>query len=236
MYLRSSDIILLIILIIMNGWPPASCWAEQGSQTDRTISLKKVDHNSRREEVAAAAAKLIAEQGMDGLTTRSLAKSMGCSIGVLSHYFNCKEDIVLAAFHWADTRIDKRMEDILTSSPTLDSFIPVIRAGLPLDAASDLEWRVRFNLYAYALTSSEHLPVQMEKLQLFRQQLETIIGRLQAANEIRSDVAAIDVTNLAFDLVIGTAQYLLMIALEDREQYVKSHFKLVELLRPGHLI
>ena len=64
--------------------------------------MRKVDHDSRREEVAGAAAALIANEGLEALTTRALAKALGCSIGVLSHYFNNKEDIVIAAFRWAD--------------------------------------------------------------------------------------------------------------------------------------
>ena len=63
--------------------------------------MRKVDHDSRREEVAGAAARLIAEKGLEALTTRALAKSLGCSIGVLSHYFSSKEEIVIAAFRWA---------------------------------------------------------------------------------------------------------------------------------------
>ena len=99
--------------------------------------MRKVDHDSRREEVAGAAARLIAEKGLEALTTRALAKSLGCSIGVLSHYFSSKEEIVIAAFRWADQRIDLRMQEaIATDNPGLDSFFPVIKAGLPLDGVS----------------------------------------------------------------------------------------------------
>ena len=75
--------------------------------------VRKVDHDSRREEVASVASRLIADRGLEALTTRALAKELGCSIGVLSHYFNSKEEIVMAAFQWADQRIDQRMQDAI---------------------------------------------------------------------------------------------------------------------------
>jgi AcrR family transcriptional regulator len=44
-----------------------------------------------------AAAGIIASEGLEALTTRNLARSMGYSIGVLSHYFTSKDQIVIAA-------------------------------------------------------------------------------------------------------------------------------------------
>jgi len=196
--------------------------------------LRKVDHDTRREEIAAAAAKLIADKGMEGLTTRALAKAMGCSIGVLSHYFNSKDDIVLAAFNWADSNIDRRMEAILAENPTLDAFIPVIQAGLPLTEESDIEWRVRFNLYSHTLTSSKDLIRQQEKLQNFRLLLNELIADLQLRKEVRDDIPSSEITSVAFDLTIGAAQNLLMMPMNQREAYAETLFKLVESLRPKY--
>lgn len=193
--------------------------------------MKKVDHDLRRAEVAEAAAKLIAREGLTGLTTRALAKSMGCSIGVLSHYFNSKEQIVQAAFDWADTRLDTRMEDVMGQNPTLDSFLPVIREGLPLDETRDVEWRVRFHLYNHMLTSGD-LVGQREKLQNYRILLFELLKELKANGGIRQDIDPALIANTAFDLVIGTAQNLLMLPMEERELHAASIFTIVENLRP----
>ncbi len=195
--------------------------------------MRKVDHDSRREEVAEAAARLIAEKGMEGLTTRALAKAMGCSIGVLSHYFNSKDDIVLAAFNWADSNIDRRIGSILEENPGADAFIPVIRAGLPLTPESDIEWRVRFNLYTYTLTNPGDLVHQQEKMQNFRSLLCGLIEDLQERGELRKDICAQDITKLSFDVGIGAAQYLLMIPMNQREAYVETIFKMFDSLKPN---
>ena len=193
--------------------------------------MKKVDHDLRRAEVAEAAAQVIAKEGLTGLTTRALAKSMGCSIGVLSHYFNSKEQIVQAAFDWADNRLDKRMEEVLEQNPTIDSFLPVIEAVLPLDETRDIEWRVRFNLYNHMLTSGD-IVGQREKLQAYRALLFELLKELKSNGGIRQDIDPALIANTAFDLVIGTAQNLLMIPMAKREVHAESIFSIVENLRP----
>lgn len=196
--------------------------------------MRKVDHDSRREEVASVASKLIAERGLEALTTRALAKELGCSIGVLSHYFNSKEEIVLAAFQWADQSIDQRMQAaIVDQDISLDYFIPMIQVGLPLDEASDREWRVRFNLYNYCLTrGGEGLSAQIEKTSHFRVLMVELIKALQDKGEVRTDISADLITKMAFDMVMGAAQNLLMVPMAERREHARYLFEIVEQLRP----
>lgn len=196
--------------------------------------MRKVDHDSRREEVAAVAAKLIAEQGLESLTTRNLAKAMRCSIGVLSHYFANKQEIVLAAFDWADQRIDWRIQEAISSrDASLETFVPIILEGLPVTPESDLEWKVRFNLYTYAFTEKRLRDAQREKLQQFRSMMESLISTLQKNGEIRSDTDAALITRLAFDLVTGAAHSMLMLPFEKRQESAEQLLGLLEQLRPS---
>jgi AcrR family transcriptional regulator len=196
--------------------------------------MRKVDHESRREEIAEVAAQLIAENGLNALTTRALAKRMGCSIGVLSHYFGGKDDIVLAAFNWADARIDARVsEAVAREGAKLDSFIPLILAALPLDGASDLEWKVRFNLFTCSFSEPHLLTVQREKIQGMEQLLTGVIRDMQADNQIRRDFKAEYMTFMAFDIVMGLAQNLLMLPLEERENRAHYMMSLFEPLQAG---
>ncbi len=58
-----------------------------------------------------------------------------------------------------------------------------------------------------------------------------LIQGLQDRGELRKDISAQDITNLAFDVGIGAAQYLLMIPMDQREAYVETIFKMFESLR-----
>jgi len=197
-----------------------------------SFEVRKLDHDHRRQEVAEAAAKLIAERGLECLTTRNLAKELRCSIGVLSHYFENKQQIVLAAFHWADQRIDARVQEaMLRQDLCLDTFIPVIIEGLPITLESDMEWKVRFNLYTHAFTEPDLLLAQREKLDHFRRLMEQQIANLQQRGQIRTDTSAELVTQLAFDITIGAAHTLLMLPMNERRERAGRLLTLLDQLR-----
>ena len=158
--------------------------------------MKIVDHDQRREEVAAAAANIIASQGIEALTTRRLASEMGCSLGVLSHYFKNKDEILHAALNWAEKRIAVRLENALQSGFSIDQFKPIILQVLPLDEESDLEWRVRLNLTIYAFTHPELGQVQREQLMWAYEFAADLIRRFQESGEIRADASAATLATL----------------------------------------
>ena len=70
---------------------------------------KIVDHDQRRRELAQAAWNVIADSGIDGATTREIAREAGYSTGVLAHYFERKDDILLEALHMSHATIKRRM-------------------------------------------------------------------------------------------------------------------------------
>lgn len=187
--------------------------------------MKKVDHDQRRLEVAMAAAGIIAHEGLEALTTRSLAKAMNCSIGVLSHYFSNKDEIVIAAMSWADDGIETRFRGMVERGEmTVDEYEPLIIDAFPLNEQSDLEWRVRINLSAYALTH----PVLLERQRNVRREryerILALIQFIQANGNIRSDINPEMVAQTMIDFVTGTAYNLLMFPMEERRQKIDFIF------------
>lgn len=59
-----------------------------------------VDHDRRREEIARLAVRVIQRDGAESATVRGIASAGGFSIGVLSHYFRDKDELVGFAFQW----------------------------------------------------------------------------------------------------------------------------------------
>lgn len=197
--------------------------------------MRKVDHDQRRQEVAEVAARIIADEGLDALTTRNLAKAMGCSIGVLSHYFSNKDEIVMAAMTWADERIWQRFDQALARPLTIDNFEPVILSAFPLDKQSDLEWRVRLNLAAYSLTHPRLMAQQArERGERFRR-IETVIRQMQKLGAIRTDIDAALITQSAIDLLTGTAYNLLSEPMENRRTKVEFVFTYLQALQDDTL-
>jgi AcrR family transcriptional regulator len=59
-----------------------------------------VDHVRRREEIARLAVRVIQREGAEGASVRRIATAGGFSIGVLSHYFKDKDELIAFAFQW----------------------------------------------------------------------------------------------------------------------------------------
>ncbi len=59
-----------------------------------------VDHGRRREEIARLAVRVIQREGAEQATVRRIAKAGGFSIGVLTHYFSDKDEMIAFAFRW----------------------------------------------------------------------------------------------------------------------------------------
>ncbi|HAN67382.1 MAG TPA: TetR family transcriptional regulator, partial [Halieaceae bacterium] len=69
---------------------------------------KQVDHEQRRAMIASAAARCIAENGLQGTTMRAIALSSGVSKGIVEHYFTDKDAVIAAALEQMNLRYVRR--------------------------------------------------------------------------------------------------------------------------------
>ena len=165
--------------------------------------MRKLDHDQRRREIAEVAARLIAADGMAALTTRSIARAMGCSIGVLSHYFESKAGIVRAAFAWATARIEQRLARALARGVSIDNLLPLIEAALPHDRQSRIEWGVRLQLWSHAAADAGAAAVLRTDMERNRALLASVIVQLQHQQEVRPAIDANNVAQMLMDLMHG---------------------------------
>jgi AcrR family transcriptional regulator len=77
-------------------------WAPGEPHVPRTLSEQEI--TEFREQLCAAASRLFAERGTDGVTMRALAEVMGISPMKPYHYFRDKEEILAAAMTRAFNR------------------------------------------------------------------------------------------------------------------------------------
>jgi AcrR family transcriptional regulator len=104
---------------------------------------KLIDHDSRRRELVEASWRVIADEGLDGLTMRKIATAADCTTGRLTHYFANREELVLAALRAVYDAAGARMASALEKhvSPR-DQLQLMLEECLPLDAARLQEWKV----------------------------------------------------------------------------------------------
>jgi AcrR family transcriptional regulator len=65
---------------------------------------KIVDHEARRAELAEALWRVLARDGLEGVTMRSVAAEAGRTRGIIEHYFESKEDLLMSACRLARER------------------------------------------------------------------------------------------------------------------------------------
>lgn len=76
-----------------------------------------VNHEARRREVAAIAARVVVKEGRAGLTVRNVAQAAGCSTTVVSHYFNDMAELFYETYSFAASRSALRIERVLENDP-----------------------------------------------------------------------------------------------------------------------
>ena len=94
---------------------------------------KIVDHDERREEILQAAIRVIDSVGLDNTTTRAIALESGYSNGVLSHYFQDKDDILQSILVKTHREFLDRVEQNMRGKDEFGRLWAMLMQNLPLD-------------------------------------------------------------------------------------------------------
>lgn len=93
---------------------------------------KVVNHDQRREEIAHVACQVIGKLGFEQATVARIARAAGFTTGMVAHYFESKQQIVIAALRLILTRMEQRLE--LQSRAGETSLFKVLSESLAVDA------------------------------------------------------------------------------------------------------
>ncbi|MEU5867600.1 TetR family transcriptional regulator [Nonomuraea sp. NPDC047529] len=74
---------------------------------------KQVDHAARRAEIAHAALRLCAHDGLAGVSIGRVAQEAGVSKGLVQHYFPAKADLLRAGAHLLRQEIERHVRAAL---------------------------------------------------------------------------------------------------------------------------
>lgn len=93
---------------------------------------KIVDHALRRDEIAHVACKVVAHYGFEQATVARIARAAGYTTGMVAHYYESKQEIILAALRLMLLRIEQRLtrERDIGEAELLD----VLSEALAIDA------------------------------------------------------------------------------------------------------
>ena len=168
-----------------------------------------VDHEHRRHELAEAAWRAIVKHGLDGTTTRLIAKESGYSNGVLAHYFESKDEILVEALRNSHKGIDKRIREAIDNREGLDALRTFCIEVLPVSEQSARETHLEMSMWSRALVNSEVHSVQRSESSRWRRLMEQLIVDAQGSAEL-VDVPPRTIAVLLSAVIDGLSIYALL--------------------------
>ena len=92
---------------------------------------KIVDHAARRDEIALVACRMVALHGFEQATVVKIAREAGYTTGMIAHYFDSKQEIILAALRLILKRMEERLAARSGGAPL--GLLELLAESLPLD-------------------------------------------------------------------------------------------------------
>tara|TARA_R110000772_G_scaffold48719_5_gene111348 strand:- start:47043 stop:47645 length:603 start_codon:yes stop_codon:yes gene_type:complete len=158
---------------------------------------KQVDHEQRRAMIASAAARCIAEQGLQGATMRAIALGSGVSKGIVEHYFADRQAVIAAALEQMNLRYLRREQRLTAGLTGLAALRARLNAILPLHRESREEWKIRLCFWSMAAIEPAHRREQQKRLALTRRRYHDDLEAARENGEIHPDA---DLAQIAGDL------------------------------------
>ena len=149
---------------------------------------KEVDHDARRRELADAASRVIARDGLAGATLALVAAESGWSIGSIRYYFPTKNDLVASALWRMGERVDQRIRRRTAGGMTLADLRAAAAELLPLDADRREESRVWLAFMAQATVEPALADAADSVAQRMQTPLAARIAHAVQAGDLRADV------------------------------------------------
>src|SRR2546421_12683627 len=92
---------------------------------------KIVDHAQRRDEIALVACRVVAQHGFDGASMVRIARAAGYTTGMVAHYFDTKQQIIIAALRLILRRIEERLTRPAANAQA--DLLTLLAEALPID-------------------------------------------------------------------------------------------------------
>jgi AcrR family transcriptional regulator len=151
---------------------------------------KEVDHPARRRELADAACRVIARNGLAGTTLAHVAEESGWSIGSIRYYFPNKDELVASALWRVGERLDQRIRDRTAGGMTVKDLRAAAIELLPLDADRHEEALVYLAFMAQAAVVPELAEAADGAAQRLQEPLAARIAYAARAGELPAHLDA----------------------------------------------
>jgi AcrR family transcriptional regulator len=163
---------------------------------------KVVDHEERRRAFAQAVWRVALKQGVGSISTRSVARESGRSIGTLAHYFSGKGDLMLQAFELVGERCKARLRHLpAPPGAGLEAVRAALAEALPLDEERRAESEIWFGFLGFAAADQPMRATARRRYEQWRGHIAELLRPAAEAGELGPER---DLERLAAELVALT--------------------------------
>ncbi len=182
------------------------------------MALKDADRGAavagvRRDQMLAAAARLIAERGFSETRIADVAQRVGMSPALVIYYFKTKDSLLTEALRWSERSFYSGVEEMLRKHTALAERVERLVAWCLPDRADELpgEWGLWFDLWAQAF---RHPAVKRDRSEL-DQQWRDLVARVVHEGIEAGEIAKVDVEEFTVMWAALLDGLVVQLALED---------------------
>jgi TetR/AcrR family transcriptional regulator, fatty acid metabolism regulator protein len=160
--------------------------------------------SKRQQQIVETAIKIIANNGIQNLTTKNIAKEIGISEPALYRHFNSKLEILTAVINYFQIKMKPASEKLNNVSNSIKKIDKFMLEHLKIISNNPNFAKVIFSEANFQ--NEENLILKMNNMMNQSHKiLETIVKSGQQKNEIRSDISSLSIIRM----VIGAMRLLI---------------------------
>ncbi len=170
-----------------------------------------VDHEARRKQVAAIAARLLAKSGLEGVTFRDIAKAAGYSTAIVSHYFRNKRELMTYIFRSAAVGAVAKVDEELAAGKPMQVCVEWL---LPLDEERTRDWQIWIAFWGHVANDPEMMAEQQRRAREALDLIKRVLAReyegldvSEQTMELRARRLLTMITGLATETVFDPQQW-----------------------------
>lgn len=171
---------------------------------------------SRGAHILDAAAELVAEQGVSGLSMRRVATAAEISLAQVQYYFRTKADLVGAVFDRAGEQFLTTLAPTLAGEPSLHRLRSIVWQWLPLDVARERRARIWLAYAAVAVTDTKLAEASAGLDAQLRDWFTEQLNALHRVGLLDAGVDPITAAGQLLALVDGVTVHSLILPMPDR--------------------
>jgi AcrR family transcriptional regulator len=145
---------------------------------------KIVDHDLQRETFAEAAMRLIARNGLEGVTMRAVAAESGLSYGSLFHYFDSKEQLLMHAVRTSIGKQTRRVNEYSSQFSGLEALEHLLCDDAVTSESSRDAWLVWMAFQYQAALRESFGDMNAELVDGWQERIRVLLNDAKSAGEI----------------------------------------------------